>query len=80
MGGEGRDFNEGEGREGEVREDLLIIYMFGSKDVRGREKRDFNRKYVWFTRGGEIKLNYFFILIILQESHNFKIIHFINNN
>jgi hypothetical protein len=70
----------GERREGEVREDLLIIYMFGSKDVRGREGRDFNRKYVWFTRGGKIKLNYFFILIILQESHNFKIIHFINNN
>jgi hypothetical protein len=35
MGGEGRDFNEGEGREGEVRGYLLIIYMFGSNDGRG---------------------------------------------
>jgi hypothetical protein len=25
-----------------VREDFLIIYMFGSKDVRGREERGFN--------------------------------------
>jgi hypothetical protein len=41
-GGEGRDFNEGEGREGEGRRDFLIIYMFGSKEGRGREGRDFN--------------------------------------
>jgi hypothetical protein len=35
MGGEGRDVNEGEGREVEVRGDLLIIYMFGSNVGRG---------------------------------------------
>jgi hypothetical protein len=33
-GGEERDFNEGE-------EDLLIIYMLGSKNERGGKRRDF---------------------------------------
>jgi hypothetical protein len=39
--------------------------MFGSKEGRGGEGRDFNYKCVWFTRGGMTKLNYFFILIVL---------------
>jgi hypothetical protein len=61
------------------RRNLLIIYMFGSKERRGREGRNFNCKYVWFMRGGMIKLNYFFILIILLlQFHNFKIIRYIN--
>jgi hypothetical protein len=41
-GGEGRDFNEGEGKGGEVREGNLIKYMFGSKEGRGGEVRYFN--------------------------------------
>jgi hypothetical protein len=53
-GGDERDFNEGEGREGEGRRNLLTIYMFGSKEGRGREERDFNCKCVWFMRGGDI--------------------------
>jgi hypothetical protein len=36
-GWEGRDFSEREGREGDGRRDLLIIYMSGSKEGRGRE-------------------------------------------
>jgi hypothetical protein len=57
----GREFNEEEGKE-----NLLIIYMLGLK----REGKKFNCKYVWFIdgEGGMIKLNYFFILIILQVS------------
>jgi hypothetical protein len=38
-------------REGE--EKILIIYMFGSKERRGGEERDFNCKCVWFRKGGE---------------------------
>jgi hypothetical protein len=44
-----------------MREDILIINVFGSREE-GRE---------W-----KIKLNYFFIHIILQEFRNFKIIHY----
>jgi hypothetical protein len=40
--GEGRYFNEGEGKRGEVRGDILIKYMFGSKDERGGEGKYFN--------------------------------------
>jgi hypothetical protein len=32
---------------------FLIIYMFGSKEGRGGERRNFNYKCVWFTRGRE---------------------------
>jgi hypothetical protein len=28
--------------------------VFGSKEERGGEVRDFNYRYVWFTRGGEV--------------------------
>jgi hypothetical protein len=41
-GGEGRDFNEGEGKGGEGRGDSLLKYMFGSKEGRGGEVRYFN--------------------------------------
>jgi hypothetical protein len=34
-GGEGRDFNGGEGKGGEGRGSNLIKYMFGSKEERG---------------------------------------------
>jgi len=34
---EGRDFNGGEGKG-----DILVKYMFGSKEGRGGEGRDFN--------------------------------------
>jgi hypothetical protein len=33
--------------------------MFGSKEERGEEVRDFNCIYVWFIRGGILKLIYF---------------------
>jgi hypothetical protein len=52
-GGEGRDFNEGEGREGEGRRNLIVIYMFGSNKGGGGEGRNFNYKCVWFRKGGE---------------------------
>jgi hypothetical protein len=52
-GGGGRDFNEGEGREGEGRRNLIVIYMFGSNEERGGEGRNFNYKCVWFRKGGE---------------------------
>jgi hypothetical protein len=52
-GGEGRDFNRGEGKGGEGRGGIVIKYMFGSRKGNGGEGRDFNQKYVWFTRGGE---------------------------
>jgi hypothetical protein len=43
-------FIEGRGGEGK----LLITYVFGSKEGMGGEVRDFNYRYVWFTRGGEV--------------------------
>jgi hypothetical protein len=49
MGGKMRYFNEEEGRKGEVREDLLIIYMFGSNDRREGKKMIFNYIYVDYT-------------------------------
>jgi hypothetical protein len=42
---------KGRGERG--RGDLLIIFMFGSKDGRGGERIDFNCKYVWFKKGVE---------------------------
>jgi hypothetical protein len=39
------------------RGDLLIIFMFDSKDGRRKEVRDFNYKYVWFMIREMIKLN-----------------------
>jgi hypothetical protein len=45
-GGEGRDFNKGEGRGGENFNYLYVWFKRG-------EERDFNCIYVWFTRGGE---------------------------
>jgi hypothetical protein len=45
------------GREGEGRRNLLINYMFGSKEERGGEGMNFNCKCVWFTRGGEGRQN-----------------------
>jgi len=37
-----RDFNGGKGKEGEKMRDILINYMFGSKEEREGEKRDLN--------------------------------------
>jgi hypothetical protein len=51
MGGDGRNFNEGEGREGEVSGDFLIIICLVQKI--GGEGRCFNCIYVWFRKGGE---------------------------
>jgi hypothetical protein len=42
IGGEGRDFNGGEGKGGERRGGILIKYVFGSKEGRGGKMRYFN--------------------------------------
>jgi hypothetical protein len=62
-GREGRDFNEREGREGEGRERILIVNVFGSR----REGRDYKIKLLFYPYN------------ITRVFHDFKIIRFINN-
>lgn len=40
--------------KGRERENILITNMFGSRYERDMERRHFNYKYIWFTRGIEV--------------------------
>jgi len=60
--------------KGKEREDILIKYVFGSK----KGNKVILIKYMLCSHGsGDFKPNYFFIRLILKQSYDFKIIHFI---
>jgi len=52
------------------KENILIKYVFGLKEVNG----EILIKYMFGSQP-----NYFSIPLILKQSHDFKIIHFIKN-